>query len=483
MADSQKPHAVVVPHPAQGHVFPILKVAKLLHHKGFYITFVNTEYNQRRLLRARGPTALDGLPDFRFAAVPDGLPFEDGSTTQDPWLLCDALMNDKPLPFFKDLVSELNSSPGVPPITCIVCDGVMSFPLKAAQELGIPCALFWTTSACGFLCYSFFRKLVEKGLVPLKDDSCLTNGYLDTVVDGIPAMEGIRLKDIPTFIRTSNPDDVMLKFSISESEKVYKCSALILNTVDELERGVLDALSATFPPVFAIGPLQQLEKQIPEDSKVNSIGLNLWKEDLECLSWLDKKEPNSVIYVNFGSVARLTPQELLEFGWGLANSKQNFLWAIRPDLVVGDGGAFPPEFEAEIRERGLLVSWSPQERILSHPSVGGFLTHCGWNSILESIVGGVPMICWTNIAEQPTNSWFICNHWGLGMEISEVEREEVERLVRELMVGESGKKMKAKAEEWKKVAEHATAVAPPGSSYANFDRLVNEVLLSKFQKS
>ncbi|KAG5541755.1 hypothetical protein RHGRI_021548 [Rhododendron griersonianum] len=394
-----KPHAVIVPSPAQGHTNPMLKVAKLLYQKGFYITFVVNEYVGRRYLQARGPNALDGLPDFKFAAVPDGVDF--GDALPDPILHCDQLMKDVPLPFFRRFVHELASSTDVPPITCIVCDGTMKFPLKVAEELGVPSAVFWTPSACGMLCYAYFHKLVEKGILPLKDESCLTNGYLDTVIDFIPAMKGIRLRDFPNFVRTTNLEDVMFKFAVSKFDKAYKASALFLNTMDALEREALDAFSAMFPPVYTIGPLQLLEeKQIPKSSELENIGLTMWTEDLDCLAWLDKKEPNSVIYVNFGSVARMTSKELFEFGWGLANSKQDFLWAIRPDLVLGESAVFPPE-------------------------------------------------------------------------------EEVERLVRELMVGENGKRMKAKAKEWKKVAEDAV-IAPVGSSCMDFDNLVNKVLLSKF---
>ncbi|KAI8548269.1 hypothetical protein RHMOL_Rhmol07G0260700 [Rhododendron molle] len=163
-----KPHAVIVPYPAQGHMNPMLKVAKLLYQKGFHITFVINEFNKQRLLYARGPAALDGLPSFRFAAISDGLPVPEDGIRQDARVYCEALSRDTPLPFFRQLVEDLRSSADVPPIMCIVCDGVMSFPLKVAKELDVPCALFWTPSACGFLCYSYFRTLVEKGLTPLK---------------------------------------------------------------------------------------------------------------------------------------------------------------------------------------------------------------------------------------------------------------------------------------------------------------------------
>lgn len=314
------------------------------------------------------------------------------------------------------------------------------------------------------------------------EESDLTNGYLDTVIDWIPGMDGISLKDLPTFIRTTNPRDVMLNFAINEAANSRRASAIILNTIDVLEKEVLDALAPLFPPIYPIGPLHLLEKQSPEPDELKSVQLNLWKEESGCLEWLDAKEPNSVIYVNFGSVARMTSQQLMEFAWGLANSKQNFLWSIRPDLVIGDAAVLPAEFEVETKERGLLSNWCPQEKILRHPSVGGFLTHCGWNSILESIGGGVPMICWPAFAEQPTNCWFICNKWGIGIEIDDVNREEVERLVRELMVGEKGKEMKKRAMEWKHLAESATNL--DGSSYRNFyEKIVNEVLLSKYTKN
>ncbi|KAM7489887.1 hypothetical protein LguiB_027371 [Lonicera macranthoides] len=173
----------------------------------------------------------------------------------------------------------------------------------------------------------------------------------------------------------------------------------------------------------------------------------------------------------------MTPDQLVEFSWGLANSKQTFLWIIRPDLVTGDSAILPAEFLEERKQRGLLASWCPQEQVLSHPSIGGFLTHSGWNSTMESILSGVPMICWPFFAEQQTNCWYCATQWGIGMEIdNNVKRDEVDSLVRELMVGEKGKEMKQKAIDWKKKAEEATSSG--GSSYLNLEEMVSELLLS-----
>ena len=270
----------------------------------------------------------------------------------------------------------------------------------------------------------------------------------------------------------------MLDFLQHECERARRASAIILNTFDAFEHDVLNALSSILPPVFSIGPLNLLLNSIT-DKDLKSIGSNLWKEEPECIEWLDSKDPNSVVYVNFGSITVMTNEQLIEFAWGLANSKKTFLWVIRPDLVAGDKAVLPPEFVTETRNRGLLSSWCPQEQVLAHPAIGGFLTHNGWNSTLESVCGGVPMICWPFFAEQQTNCRFCVKEWEIGMEIEgDVKRDGVETLVRELMDGPKGKEMKKKALEWKKLAG-SSACDPHGSSFLNLDKLVREVLLGK----
>ncbi|KAL7206025.1 hypothetical protein ACSBR2_018860 [Camellia fascicularis] len=479
MGGDKMPHAVCIPYPAQGHVNPMLKLAKLLHYRGFHITFVNTEYNHQRLLRSRGTNAVHGLPDFQFETIPDGLPPSEADSTQDIPSLSESTSKNCVVPF-RNLLSKLNdtssssSSSDVPPVTCVVSDGCMSFTLKAAQEFGVPEILFWTPSACGFLAYTHYKHLVERGLVPLKDASCLTNGYLETTIDWIPGMNNIRLKDLPSFIRTTDPNDIMLNLLIHESEAAFKASAIVLNTFDALERAAVDSLSSNLPPIYTIGPLHLILNQI-SDHRLKSIDTNFWKEQPECIDWLDSQQPNSVVYVNFGSITVMTAQQLTEFAWGLANSEKKFLWVIRPDIVSGDTAILPSEFMAETKNRRVLASWCPQEQVLNHPAIGGFLTHSGWNSTIESVSGGVPMICWPFFAEQQTNCWYSCGEWGIGLEIdSDVKREEVEKLVRELMEGEKGKEMKRNAMEWKKKAEEA--VGAGGSSSLNLDNLFSQVL-------
>ncbi|KAI3837140.1 hypothetical protein MKX03_022189 [Papaver bracteatum] len=479
----EKIHVVCIPYPVQSHISSMIKLAKIIHIKGCHITFVNTEFNHQRLLNARGADSLKGLPDFCFETIPDGLPPPSNpNASQDIQSL--SMSTDKNcLEPFRNLIHRLNNTTysNVPPVSCVIADGCMSFTLQAAKEFEIPDMLYWPISFCAFVCFLHFPNLVQRGLVPLKDESYLTNGYLDTLVDCMPGIRDVRFRDLPSYVRTTDPNDTMLNILMRETGRNSKATALIFNTFDALEMEVLDAVKSQLPlpPVYTVGPLHLLLNQFPLcDSQ--SLGSNLWKEETKCLKWLDSKEPNSVVYVNFGSLTVMTTQQFVEFAWGLANSKHNFLWIVRPDLVVGELASLPAEFTEQTKERGLLASWCPQEDVLHHESIAGFLTHCGWNSTLEGLSCGVPLICWPFFGDQQTNCRYSCNHWEVGMEIdSNVQRDEVERLVRELMEGEKGKKMKKIVLDWKKKAEDAAS--PGGSSYVTIDKIISEILGSKIR--
>ena len=297
------------------------------------------------------------------------------------------------------------------------------------------------------------------------------------MVECIPGLQNFRMRDLPSFVKTADPNDFMLEYFIEVAGRVPTVSAIVFNTFDELERDAMNALSSMLPSLYTIGPFPSFLDQ-SSSNHLASLGSNLWNEDSKCLEWLQSQEPRSVVYVNFGSITVMSAEQLLEFAWGLANSKKPFVWIIRPDLVIGGSVILSSEFVNETRDRSLIAGWCPQEQVLNHSSIGGFLTHCGWNSITESVCAGIPMLCWPFFADQPTNCRYVCNEWEIGIEIdNNVKREEVEKLVNELMVGEKGKKMREKTMELKKKAEEFTR--PGGHSYINLDTVIKEVLLKQ----
>ncbi|CAM0905027.1 unnamed protein product [Alopecurus aequalis] len=477
----QKPHAVCVPFPAQGHITPMLKVAKLLHATGFHVTFVLTEFNYSRLLRSRGAAAFYGCPGFEFTSIPDGLPPSGADATQDIPALCRSTSTTC-LPHLSALLARLNDpASGAPPVTCLLCDAVMSFAYDAAKEIGLPCAALWTASASGFMAYNYYKDLVEQGLVPLKNEAQLTDGYLDTVVHGVPGVcDGFQLRDFPDFIRTTDRDAIMLNFLIRETARLTLPDAVVINTFDDLEKPAVDAMRSILnQPICEVGPLLlHVRRVVPEGSPLDvGVRSNLWKEQDGLLEWLDGRPPRSVVYVNYGSITVMTNEQMLEFAWGLANSGYPFLWNVRPDLVKGDAAVLPPEFAAAIEGRGLLTTWCPQEKVIVHEAVGVFLTHSGWNSTLESICAGVPMLSWPFFAEQQTNCRYKRTEWGVGMEIGgEVRRADVAAKIQEAMEGEKGEEMRRRAAEWKEKAARATL--PGGAAEDNMNRLL-DVLLGK----
>ncbi|KAK4271281.1 hypothetical protein QN277_019994 [Acacia crassicarpa] len=478
---SSKPHVVITPFPLQSHLNTFLNLAKLLHSRGFHITYVNTEYNHRRLLKSRGPQALDGLQDFRFETIPDGLPFSDADVTQHIASLWESTSKKCLIPF-TNLLKRLQDSASnglVPPVSSLISDTIMTFAVKAAKEFELPVALYCPISTISYLGAWHGGTLLDKGIIPLKDESYLTNGYLDTKIDWLSGMKNMRLRDLPRYLTSLDPNDhLMLTFSVNELKTATSADAIIFNTFSELESETLDTLSSIFPPLYTIGPVPLLLNEIPQNQVLDSIGSNMWKEETHCIQWLESKKPKSVVYVNFGSITTMSAEQVHEFAWGLANSKKPFLWIIRPDLVDGGSTILSPVFISEAKERGLIASWCEQEKVLNHPSIGGFLTHCGWNSMIESICAGVPMACWPFFGDQQTNCRYACTEWGIGLEIdNNVKREEVEKVVNELVEGDKGKEMRHKVLEWQKLSKKATKSG--GSSCISLDKLINHVLIKR----
>ena len=218
-----------------------------------------------------------------------------------------------------------------------------------------------------------------------------------------------------------------------------------------------------------------LDKRLEDDK---DYGLSLFKPNTDtCITWLDTKDINSVVYVSFGSMASLGEEQMEELAWGLKRSNSYFLWVVRES----EEEKLPTNFVEETSEKGLFVSWCHQVEVLAHKAVGCFMTHCGWNSTLEALSQGVPMIampCW---ADQPTNAKFVEDVWEVGVRVTVDEkgiakREEIEECIREVMEGERGNEMKRNGEKWKELGKEA--VNEGGSSDSNIEEFVAQLVCS-----
>ena len=228
-------------------------------------------------------------------------------------------------------------------------------------------------------------------------------------------------------------------------------------------------------PVKTIGPTIPsiyLDKRLEDDKEY---GLSLFKPVVDaCIKWLDTMEACSVIYISFGSLASLGADQMEELTLGLKNSNCHFLWVVRDS----EYRKLPANFVQETTEKGLVVSWCNQLEVLAHKAIGCFMTHCGWNSTLEALSLGVPMVAMPQWTDQRTNAKFIVDVWKVGVRIKLndkglANKEEIELCIREIMEGESGKEMKKNSVKWKKLA--IEAVDEGGSSDKNIEEFVEKL--------
>ncbi|CAL5010400.1 unnamed protein product [Urochloa decumbens] len=488
-----RPHVVVVPYPGSGNINPALQLAKLLRRHGVFIAFVVTEHNLRRVraATAEGSAAASvsgGREGFRIETIPDGLLDADRDAQDYDVGLSKATVRHGAAPL-REPVARLRgggSGSGVPPVTCVMPTSLMSFALDVARELGVPSMVLLGFGATALMAQMRLRELKDRGYLPLKDESCLTNGHLEkTIIDWIPGMPPISLGDVSSFVRTTDADDFGLWFNITEANNCKNAGALVINTFEALEPDVLTALRAEYPRIYTVGPLGTMLRRGHDDGDEaaddddDSIDLSLWKQDTECLAWLDAQDTGSIVYANFGSLTVLTAAQLEEFAWGLAATGRPFLLVVRDDLVGGGSGtggvsALPPEFLTETADRCRVATWCPQEWVLRHRAMGCFVTHCGWNSACEGLAAGVPMVCWPVFADQFTICKYACEVWGVGLRLhAGVRREQVAAHVGVAM--ESGE-IRRSAARWK--AEAEAAACPGGSSYENLLSLVRALGVS-----
>ncbi|KAL4188551.1 hypothetical protein AMTRI_Chr08g202760 [Amborella trichopoda] len=443
--DHRPTQLVFFPYPLQGHLTPMLQLAQSLLslNPSFKITIAHTHFNSPKI---------ESPLKFTLIPIDDGLPVNwQPKGGADLLKLVDTISSNCRAPLFS-LLSRLNEED---PVAGFFYDGIMGFAGEVGTELGLKAMAFRTSSATSFAVFANIEKLHEMGYLPIRDFES---------EERISELPPLRIKDLPAF---SSDNSVLESFwaGISQlTKQTKKASALILNSLSALENEALKMIQHDFHiPIYAIGPLNC------------QISLNLLPEDSKCLSWLDAQPPKSVIYTSFGSLAGMDSSQVAEIAWGLANSGCRFLWVVRPGSVNGyDAAELPSGFMDQVGSRGLVVGWAPQKDVLAHQAVGAFWTHCGWNSTLESLCAAVPMACWARFGDQKVNSRLACGVWRVGLEMGrEVERGEVERVLRRLLMEREGEEMRERGRELMQVLE--SSLEKGGSSYEAFEALVNKL--------
>lgn len=463
-----KTHIAIVTVPVYSHLRSILEFAKQLVHQNqnIHVTCINPTFgsspcNNVKSLFETLPSNIDYifLPPINLQDLPIDI---------HPALKVQATIFCS-VPLIQDALNTLHSSSK---LVAVVADGLITLVLPLAKKLNI-------------LAYSYFPSTTM--LLSL----CLHSTYLDQTISSeykdlldkieIPGCIPINATDLPDPMQDRSSE--AYKVFLEGNDRFYLADGIMVNSFLALEEITIRTLQQKecegVPSIYPIGPFIQNDSCDKQN-------------DFEYLKFLDKQEKKSTLYVSFGSGGTLSNEQIIELALGLELSGQNFLWVLRPpnkhgvidDLDIGDQyddandvllKFLPNGFLERTKEKGLVVPyWAPQVEILSHSSIGGFLCHCGWNSTLESIVHGIPLIAWPLFAEQKMNAALLSD--GLRVAIRPkvndkgvIEREEIREVVKNLMVGEEGQGIRERMENLK--GDAIDALKENGSSSMTLTQL------------
>nr|GME07927.1 UDP-glycosyltransferase 74E2-like [Ipomoea batatas] len=347
----------------------------------------------------------------------------------------------------------------------LVHDSIMSWLLEVGRAGGLRVASFFTQPAA--VCAIYHHMLRGTIKQHTASDSTLR-------LPSLPAI--MEFADLPSFSYFGDISEEVTEFTINQAFNMPKADCFLINTFDSLEEQVVKWMAEKWA-VKTIGPLVPTIDKTLKGGKHDRI--NLFELDSESyLKWLDIREPKSVVYVSFGSVVVMSQEQMEEIAWGLAQSNKYFIWVVRESELV----KLPKEFNFKTTEKGIIVKWCPQVEVLSHEAVACFMTHCGWNSTLEALCLGVPMVAMPNIADQPTNAKLIEDVWKVGIRVKvnekgTVTRQEIQMCIKQVMEGEKANEFRRNVIKWKGLTEEATSEG--GSSDANIKDFIFQVAYGK----
>ncbi|ONK57294.1 uncharacterized protein A4U43_C10F18590 [Asparagus officinalis] len=440
---------VLFPFLAQGHLIPFLSFAKLIsqRHSTFSITLINTPLNIQKLRAKLPPNSLVELRELPFSSSDHGLPPNIETTESLPLhLYLNFFTATETLKTsFENLISELIDKHGCSNL-CIIADMFLGWTVEGANRLGVSHSVFVTSGAyASAIFFSLWLNPPENFASSEEDELALVD---------FPEISIPQSMILNTVIPTNGTDPfaIFLQRQLSLS---FKSSSFLVNTVEEFETEGLSLLRRSSQlPVWCVGPLACL----PSSSPVHDSNY--------CIKWLNSRTPASVLYISFGSQNSIPASQMMQLAKGLEASGKSFIWVIRPPLEFAMNEEWRPEwlpgeFEERMKERnqGILVhKWAPQLEILSNESTVAFLSHCGWNSVVESLSQGVPIIGWPIIGDQMFNSKML-EEVGVCVEIARGMKrgwEEVAKAI-ELVMGGTNKgfEMRVKANEIKEMMRRA----------------------------
>ncbi|KAK9198710.1 hypothetical protein WN944_013896 [Citrus x changshan-huyou] len=453
----REPHVLVIPFPAQGHAGPLMKLSTKIAEHGIKVTFVSTEHMHAKIT-ASMPQKAEQSSLITMVSIPDGLESHEADR-RDLQKVRQSMLTVMPV-CLRNLIEKVNKSNDCEQISCVIADLTVGWALEVAEQMGIARAAVIPYAPASLALVLHAPNLVEAGLLDSNGNAMTDEPIL--LSEGTLPWK----KKEYGWCFPSQPHMQKLFFgACSAVAQNLKISNWILcNSFYELDPPACDLI----PNILTIGPL--LGRDHLEHSAVN-----FWPEDSTCLGWLDKQAVGSVIYVAFGSVAVLSQEQLEELALGLESLQQPFLWVVRPDFMNKSHAKLPDGFVERVSDRGKLVEWAPQEKVLGHPSVACFLSHCGWNSTLEGLSMGVPFLCWPYFADQYQNRNYIFDAWKIGLrffpdENGIITRQEIQRQVKALL-NDGG--IKANALKMKQMARKS--LVEGGSSFRNFESFVSQL--------
>ncbi|KAK6121419.1 hypothetical protein DH2020_044844 [Rehmannia glutinosa] len=457
-------HILFLPMMAHGHMIPTLDMAKLFTSKGLKTTIISTPAFADPIEKAQNSGFINiGLKIIKFPPKQSDLPDHIMSLDQ-------ATSNDLLPKFFKalsllqepvdKLIQEIYPN-------CLISDMFLPWTVNSAAKFGIPRLVFHGISYLSLCSIEQMRRF--KPFNNVSSDS-----------------EQFVLPDLPhelKFVRTQVAkylleENKMTDFMERVRDADLRSYGVVVNSFYEMEHDYADYYKNVLGrKAWNIGPLLLCNNRGDkvERGKKSSIDAH------ECLTWLDSKKPNSVVYMCFGSMVNFTQSQLHEIANGLEISSHDFIWVVRKS----ENEEFLPKgFLERTKGRGLIIrGWAPQVSILDHAAIGAFVTHCGWNSILEGVCAGVPMVTWPLFAEQFFNEKLVTEVLRIGVSVGNkmwqrvanegVDREAVAKAVEIVMVGELASEMRNRVKCYKEMARKA--VEEGGSSYNDLSALIEDL--------